>query len=362
LEKRLINQVDILSPRACFRQVQLLFLASTHLPILILDSMRRKLGSWGNWLQKRVMKVQSLPRRMSSVPVNLGQFRRSRITTTSSYHSANQEEENNVDWISRKSSAEPSQHPDSFLDPFRPWKIDVLHELPEVSQEEKEAHGFNGLDASPHIYMLENDPLTMHRLPIAQSTDAIRGKVGFERGTHVWKIIWPANQRGTNAVIGVATLEHSLRTQGYVSLLGTEGSGYGWDISKCFCFNNGKEKDSWAFPDPLILPDFIVPSEIYCILDMDEGYLAFSTEDEFLGVAFRGLKDKKLYPMISAVWGHCEVSMDYLGAVHKVAPLSELCRRNFRKNYLKDCQYHIDEFPLPEKIKHFLTFEPNPVW
>jgi SPRY domain-containing SOCS box protein 1/4 len=50
---------------------------------------------------------------------------------------------------------------------------------------------------------------------------------------------------------------------------------------------------------------------------MDEGYLAFSTVDRFLGIAFRGLKGQKLYPMISAVWGHCEVTMEYLGAIRK---------------------------------------------
>jgi len=242
VEKQLIRKLDILSPRACLRQIQRLILVSKRFSTIFLNNMRRKLRSLGKWAQKTILKVQRLPRRLSSVPVNLAQFRRSRITTTSSYYSENQEEENNVDWISRKSPAEPSQHPDTFLDPFRPWKIDILHELSEVSQEEKEAHGFNGRDASPHIYMLEDDPLTMHRLPIAQSTDAIRGKIGFENGTHVWKIVWPIQQRGTNAVIGVATHEHSLRTRGYTSLLGAEENGYGWDISRRYPSTTAKRK------------------------------------------------------------------------------------------------------------------------
>lgn len=173
----------------------------------------------------------------------------------------------------------------------------------------------------------------MHRLPIAQSTDAIRGKMGYEYGTHIWKIVWPIQQRGTNAVIGVATKEHILSSNGYTSLVGSEEGGYGWDIckflkmsfqfsihmclAKNFCFNNSKEKDAWIYPSPLIVNDYVIPSEIYCILDMDEGYLAYSTKDQFLGVAFRGLKGKKLYPMVSAVWGHCEITMDYLGSIRE---------------------------------------------
>lgn len=50
---------------------------------------------------------------------------------------------------------------------------------------------------------------------------------------------------------------------------------------------------------------------------MDEGYMAFATDDEFLGVAFRNLKGKTLYPIVAAVWGHCEISMRYLGSLER---------------------------------------------
>ena len=46
---------------------------------------------------------------------------------------------------------------------------------------------------------------------------------------------------------------------------------------------------------------------------MDEGTLSFVVENQFLGVAHRGLKGKKVYPIVSAVWGHCEITMKYLG-------------------------------------------------
>ena len=33
-------------------------------------------------------------------------------------------------------------------------------------------------------------------------------------------------------------------------------------------------------------------------------------DNDFLGVAFSGLRGEELYPIVSAVWGHCEVSED----------------------------------------------------
>ena len=72
------------------------------------------------------------------------------------------------------------------------------------------------------------------------------------------------------------------------------------------------------------IEDFRVPTDFYCILDMDEGYLAFCLKNMFLGVAFRGLKGKTLYPIIGAVWGHCEVS----DAVELI------CKRIYEKNAL----------------------------
>ena len=53
--------------------------------------------------------------------------------------------------------------------------------------------------------MKEDDKLTFHRHPVAQSTDCIRSKIGYERGLHVFEITWSTRQRGTHAVVGVST-------------------------------------------------------------------------------------------------------------------------------------------------------------
>lgn len=53
------------------------------------------------------------------------------------------------------------------------------------------------------------------------------------------------------------------------------------------------------------------------VLDMDEGTLAFVVDGQYLGVAFRGLKGRKLHPIVSAVWGHCEITMKYIGGLDR---------------------------------------------
>lgn len=50
---------------------------------------------------------------------------------------------------------------------------------------------------------------------------------------------------------------------------------------------------------------------------MDEGTLSFVVDGQYLGVAFRGLKGRKLYPIVSAVWGHCEITMKYIGGLDR---------------------------------------------
>jgi hypothetical protein len=60
---------------------------------------------------------------------------------------------------------------------------------------------------------------------------------------------------------------------------------------------------------------FVSPDEFLVVLDLEAGTLGFATvQGRYLGVAFRGLRARKpLHLIISAVWGHCEVTMKYLG-------------------------------------------------
>ncbi|CAG9111997.1 unnamed protein product [Plutella xylostella] len=84
----------------------------------------------------------------------------------------------------------------------------------------------------------------------------------------------------------------------------------------------------------LLRPDeqFLVPDRLLVVLDMDEGTLAFCADGRYLGVAARGLRGKTLYPIVSAVWGHAEITMKYIGGLDpEPLPLMELCRRVIRQ-------------------------------
>ena len=71
-----------------------------------------------------------------------------------------------------------------------------------------------------------------------------------------------------------------------------------------------------AFLEP---EEAFVAARLACwwLLDMDEGTLGFMVDGQYLGVAFRGLKGKKLYPVVSAVWGHCEITMRYINGLDR---------------------------------------------
>lgn len=68
-----------------------------------------------------------------------------------------------------------------------------------------------------------------YRNPVAQSTDACRGKIGFKQGRHAWEVIWEG-PLGTVAVVGVSTKEAPLQCQGYVGLLGSDDQSWGWNL------------------------------------------------------------------------------------------------------------------------------------
>lgn len=215
-------------------------------------------------------------------------------------------------------------------------------------------HAWNADDRSLNIFVKEEDPLTFHRHPVAQSTDCIRGRVGFTRGLHVWELNWSTRQRGTHAVVGVATLTAPLHSVGYQSLVGSNDQSWGWDLGRNKLYHDSKNQAGTTYPAILKSDEnFTVPDSFYgtvietpvvlfiisisngilsirfpysmsirhknqtVVLDMDEGTLAFVVDGQYLGVAFRGLKGKKLYPIVSAVWGHCEITMKYIGGLDR---------------------------------------------
>ncbi|XP_078521880.1 F-box/SPRY domain-containing protein 1 [Lissotriton helveticus] len=170
-------------------------------------------------------------------------------------------------------------------------------------------HGFSPSDCSRNVYIKKNG-FTLHRNPIAQSTDGARTKIGFSEGRHAWEVWWEG-PLGTVAVIGIATKRAPMQCQGYVALLGSDDQSWGWNLVDNNLLHNGEVNGS--FPQCNNAPKYQIGERIRVILDMDDKTLAFERGYEFLGVAFRGLPKTCLYPAVSAVYGNTEVTLVYLG-------------------------------------------------
>ncbi|XP_015903195.1 protein gustavus [Parasteatoda tepidariorum] len=243
----------------------------------------------------------------------------------------------------------------------RPGRLDVLLDMPSASREQQLKHAWNPDDRSLNIFVMEDDKLTFHRHPVAQSTDCIRGKVGYTRGLHVWEIHWSVRQRGTHAVVGVATREAPLHTVGYQSLVGSNAESWGWDLGRNKLYHDVKNNPGVTYPAHLNSDEpFMVPDKLLVILDMDEGTLSFMTDGQYLGVAFRGLKGKKLYPVVSAVWGHCEITIKYYGGLDPgPLPLKDICRRVIRQQINKKRLElgRVNELSLPKALKSYLLYQ-----
>ncbi|CAH2001947.1 unnamed protein product [Acanthoscelides obtectus] len=241
----------------------------------------------------------------------------------------------------------------------RPPRLDMLLDMPPALRETQLKYGWNQDDRSLNIFVKEDDKLTFHRHPVAQSTDCIRGKVGFTKGMHCWEVCWSTRQRGTHAVVGVATAEAPLHSVGYQSLVGSTDNSWGWDLGRNKLYHDSKNCPGVTYP-ALLKPDetFIVPDKFLVVLDMDEGTLSFVVDGQYLGVAFRGLKGRKLYPIVSAVWGHCEITMRYIGGLDpEPLPLMDLCRRVIRQRLGKQ---HLEEktmnLQLPQALQTYLLY------
>lgn len=181
---------------------------------------------------------------------------------------------------------------------------------------------------------------------------------------HVWELYWSTRQRGTHAVVGVATADAPLHSVGYQSLVGNNELSWGWDLGRNKLYHDSRNNTGVTYPallksdETFIVPDKFLGKQflhnrmiarlctrIYellialardgfslripylntyrmqflftVVLDMDEGTLAFVVDGQYLGVAFRGLKGRKLHPIVSAVWGHCEITMKYIGGLDR---------------------------------------------
>jgi len=210
-----------------------------------------------------------------------------------------------------------------------PRRLAYLLSKPPVSREKAIQHSWNREDKSPNIDIRDDDPLTFHRSPAYMTTDAIRGRgivvppnvengneeaggmQGYDSGMHVWKIDWPKDSRGTHPVVGVATRDCPLTEPGYKRLVGSNKDSWGWCIGSLKLYHDSERYRKGKTYPLDIHKDLKPPDTFLMILDCDRGTLAFQVDDDYLGAAFCGLEGE-LFPIVSAVWGHCEVTLTYI--------------------------------------------------
>lgn len=123
-------------------------------------------------------------------------------------------------------------------------KSDLLKNVPTYKAKLRAFyHAWNPNDCSKNMYVKSNG-FSVHRNPIAQSTDGARGKIGFRSGRHCWEVWWEG-PLGTIAMIGLATKYAPLYCHGYVGLLGGNDQTWGWNLVDNFLLHNGDSQGNY---------------------------------------------------------------------------------------------------------------------
>uniref|UniRef100_A0A915EDQ9 F-box domain-containing protein n=1 Tax=Ditylenchus dipsaci TaxID=166011 RepID=A0A915EDQ9_9BILA len=161
---------------------------------------------------------------------------------------------------------------------------------------------WNPSDSSRNNFVRTNG-FTVHRQPVAQSTDGIRGKLGsrlvcmhlISHGRVLWE-----------------QLRHAaMHCPGYVPLIGSDDQSWGWNLVDNSLLHNGSVVSQ--YPRLNNPPKYQIGELVRMVLDCDRGFVYFEKANEFLGLAFAELPPVKLFPAMCAVYGNTEVSMVYVG-------------------------------------------------
>lgn len=228
----------------------------------------------------------------------------------------------------------------------------------------------------------------------------------------IFRVCRNTRQRGTHAVVGVGTIKAPLHCPGYQALVGMNQESWGWDLGRNKLYHKGVNSvyASTQYPsinssssnssspmttssvvtDPadamnnngISYPSksdegFVVPDKFFVVLDLEEGTLAYIVDGQYLGVAFSDLKGKgTLYPMVSSVWGHCEITMRYINGLERMfcpnedefhwnifffvaqpLQLMDSCRRVIRKQIGRANLHLTNQLILPTSLRNYLVYQ-----
>ncbi|XP_065577220.1 F-box/SPRY domain-containing protein 1-like isoform X2 [Artemia franciscana] len=243
-------------------------------------------------------------------------------------------------WILEKGNSKLWKYHSLKTFPCRPLESKTLRSLSYKSRLMAFKYGWNPMDCCPDTVVL--DDFTLMRVKKSKRTrpsysyqNCVRGKLGFEAGRHSWEITCELGL-GDITVIGVATKDDSytwIRTglnhdPNFFGIRCDES--WGWELNHNWLFQNGVVQKHHSGvpvhypqspkcgPNLQVLPKYQIEDRIRVILDMEENTLAFEMNNTFLGVAFRGLPKKRLFPVLGVHKHDVDltgsVSMVYLGS------------------------------------------------
>ncbi|KAF7263284.1 hypothetical protein GWI33_003148 [Rhynchophorus ferrugineus] len=219
-------------------------------------------------------------------------------------------------------------------------------------------HGWSRTNRSQNILVNTNDPTVCFRVKSSQSTDCIRGNVGYTEGTHCWEIHWPRTKRGTHALVGVATEDAPLQGPYLMNLVGNNKHSWGWNLWTNMLHHDSENEKTVPYPnfrDKYV--KYAAPDKFMVMLDMDQGTLSFIVDGRNLGIAFTGLKGKTLYPIISVVFGESQVTMSYIGGLGNTPPSLKALSRLLIRETVGRC--HIGtatkRLNIPETLMEYVS-------
>ncbi|KAF7275178.1 hypothetical protein GWI33_012109 [Rhynchophorus ferrugineus] len=233
-------------------------------------------------------------------------------------------------------------------------RMKIILDMPALSKDAVDAKGWNEDDKSPNM-TIYSEKLLCARNTNDETTDCIRSLVGFTNGLHCWEIRWPQKQRTPFPIIGVATKEAPLHIEGRAPVVGANPHSWGIDIDTNTAYHNG---ESWRYP-VLRDPDdeFTFPESIMLLLDMDEGTLSYVANNKNLGVAFTGLNNKTIYPIINMANYYGVGVIRYVGSLPKGPPSLKLLARAAIRNAIGFMNIVEDskELNLPENLETYVS-------
>lgn len=173
-------------------------------------------------------------------------------------------------------------------------------------------------------------------------TSAVRGNQPLKSNAFTyWEVtILNKNCSGTSLMVGVGTNQASLKSNGYLNLIGKDQ--FSWGLAHTGTLWHDNRSSSYCNPF-----ESTGPITIGCLFDGYNGTLSYYKDGKCLGVAFRNLiqSNEQLYPMVSSTVAKSVFRID--AAYQSFPTLLELSRQSVINNKL-------DYSDLPRSIVSYL--------